>query len=194
MDHSWCPVCDCHVFASDNLYCSEACQRKDATSVFINDSKEKFYEFPRCSSQKPFQSPYASPNSSPMNSPLLHPIKDYFGTRDYYSKDYDLSTSPSTYLLNSELIPRRKPLRKKSSFTENARQFFFNTFYDPSWWGRFPLFNFGRNKYELWFSLRWSVKENGSIRWFWNLVLQIVSRFLILEQTDCFGNHFFILS
>lgn len=184
MDHSWCPVCDCHVFASDNLYCSEACQRKDAASpslVFVNDSKEKFYEFPRCSSQKPFQSPYASPNSSPMNSPLLNPMKDYFGTRDYSSKDYDLSTSPSTYLYNggdlspprftlgapwyvnsstkvtstnastSGLIPRRKPLRKKSSFTENARHLFF------FWWvciryflwppldeGVFHCLNFGR--------------------------------------------------
>jgi hypothetical protein len=65
MDLAWCPVCDKQTFAIENLYCSEACRKKDASSTL---NEKWLYEFPRCSSQKRYQSPYNSPNNSPYNS------------------------------------------------------------------------------------------------------------------------------
>ncbi|GBC08764.1 hypothetical protein RclHR1_08370001 [Rhizophagus clarus] len=65
MDLGWCPVCDKHTFAVENLYCSEACRKKDASSTL---NEKWFYKFPRCSSQKSYQSPNNSPYNSPYNS------------------------------------------------------------------------------------------------------------------------------
>ncbi|CAG8676626.1 5829_t:CDS:1 [Ambispora leptoticha] len=112
MDHSWCTVCDKHIFAIENLYCSESCRRKDGQSISSSPSiitnssiHDSFYEFPRCSSQKPYQSLYSTPESSSYTSPSLLPSQtlssssssSYFDPREdgYYS------SSPSNYLYSS---------------------------------------------------------------------------------------------
>jgi hypothetical protein len=71
MDLGWCPVCDKQTFAIENLYCSEACRKKDASSSILDE--KSCCEFPRCSSQKPYQSPYNSPYNSPYSSPYSSP-------------------------------------------------------------------------------------------------------------------------
>jgi len=109
MDLAWCPVCDRQIFAVENLYCSEACKKKDASSSpSIFD--EINYEFPRCSSRKsrkPYQSPHNSPGSSPVTSPKLYPSRyattmtDNFRLKSIsYSKPYTMSSSPSDLLLH----------------------------------------------------------------------------------------------
>ncbi|CAI2162593.1 18341_t:CDS:1 [Funneliformis geosporum] len=88
MDLSWCPVCDKHTFAVENLYCSEACRKKDKLSTL---NEKCCYDFPRCSSRKPYQYPFYSPNhspeSSPSSSPMLHPTHN---TTSYETSPTDL--------------------------------------------------------------------------------------------------------
>ncbi|CAG8452178.1 713_t:CDS:1 [Ambispora gerdemannii] len=113
MDHSWCPVCDNHIFAVENLYCSEFCRQKDAqpsssspsiiTKPSIYDyTKDSFYEFPRCS-RKPHQSPYSTPGSSPYTSPLLTHSRTSSSSSYFDPKEDEYySSSPSNYLYSSE--------------------------------------------------------------------------------------------
>ncbi|CAG8538638.1 17019_t:CDS:10 [Dentiscutata erythropus] len=88
MDLSWCPVCDRRIFTLENLYCSEACKRKDAirsTSLGCkNCSDQNFYEFSRCSSRKPHQSPHneCSPASTPRDGPSKNIRKFKFAMSD----------------------------------------------------------------------------------------------------------------
>uniref|UniRef100_A0A1D1Y6W2 Coiled-coil domain-containing protein 157 n=1 Tax=Anthurium amnicola TaxID=1678845 RepID=A0A1D1Y6W2_9ARAE len=112
MDLSWCPVCDKQNFAIESLYCSEACRKKDAISTL---NEEYTYEFPRCSSQKPYQSPYNSPCSSPCTtphtSPELSPIISPTNTMmDYgFQSINSMSSSPSELLFhgfNSSIMNR----------------------------------------------------------------------------------------
>src|SRR5688572_9997872 len=108
MDLSWCPVCDKQTFAVENLYCSEACRKKDSCSSILDESC--CYKFPRCSSPKPYQSPYSfpynTPESSPITSPKSYPnsntITDYFSYKsinDNDNKSIIISSSPSDLLL-----------------------------------------------------------------------------------------------
>jgi len=112
MDHSWCPVCDQQTFAFETLYCSEACRRKDALPTFspVDTSPETFYEFPRCSSQKPYQSPYLSheytPTQTPLTSPQLHPSRS---TTFYTDNAVDLSSSPSAFLISGLNLSQSPP-------------------------------------------------------------------------------------
>jgi hypothetical protein len=105
MDLAWCPVCDKQTLAVEYLYCSEACRKKDASSII--DEKIS-YEFPRCSrkSRKQYQSPYNSLESSPVTSPKIYPsyyttmLTDNFSFKSIsYSKPYIMSSSPSDLLL-----------------------------------------------------------------------------------------------
>lgn len=77
MDLSWCPVCDRRTFALENLYCSEACRRKDELNLSLtgpSSMSNSFYEFPRRASQKPHQSPYNTPTCSPISTPNVTPL------------------------------------------------------------------------------------------------------------------------
>ncbi|RIA91191.1 hypothetical protein C1645_822351 [Glomus cerebriforme] len=117
MDLAWCPVCDKHIFVIENLYCSEACRKKDASTIL---NEKSCYEFPRCSSRKkPYQSPYNSlynsPESSPVTSPKLYPIMTIM---DYGFQSITISSLPSDLSLygtisDSSIIKSRKDSSKK---------------------------------------------------------------------------------
>lgn len=112
MDLAWCPVCDKQTFAVENLYCSEACRKKDASSTL---NEKWIYEFPKFSSRKrtqsPYNSPYNSPYSSPYNSPYnslesspqsspkLYPNNTTTMMENNFQLPYIISSSPSDLLL-----------------------------------------------------------------------------------------------
>jgi hypothetical protein len=109
MDLSWCPVCDKQVFAINSLYCSEACQHKDASSL-PSPSSLSDYTFPRRSSPKGSYSlwssthttPYASPSDSLLSPSLLCPPRG----NNYFEAHENLSSSPEDLLLSSRNVPR----------------------------------------------------------------------------------------
>ena len=119
MDLGWCPVCDKQTFAIENLYCSEACRKKDETTIL----DEKYcYEFPRRSVRRLYQSPYTSPYntpvSSPRTSPKLYPTNTTMTMICNFQSTYTMSSTPSDLLLYG--------LASSSSVT-NRTVFFNNT-------------------------------------------------------------------